>query len=99
MSEPLWKPIPADLPTTQPIIGGWYTRGSWRVGVCDWADDVLGSSGWYSERGATPTHYLCAIPVAAPEPVQPVTGPVALDASPDPAVTDWDGDPTGPPLV
>lgn len=82
------------------MLGGWNSRGNWRYGICVW-DHQAG--GWYSERGATPTHYLTLIPISAPEGVQPVpeavSGPVVLDASPDPAITDWDGDPTGPPLL
>lgn len=96
----LWKLIDQSLALDRPILGGWYTRGSWRYGVCTF--DVQTSS-WYSDRGAVPSHYLTVLPIEAPAPAnavpEAISGPVVLDASPDPMVTDWDGDPTGPPVV
>lgn len=104
-----WKPI-SEAPTSAPIVGGWMRRGEFRYGLCVWGDRY----GWASDRGAVPTHYLVSIPIGTPEhagaaaaaaePFEPDPEgdddePDDEPAKPDPEITDWDGDPTGPPVI
>lgn len=71
MPEELWKPI-ANLNTSHAIIGGWFSRGEWRFGVCRFSD---ATGAWYSDRGATPSHWLVTVPVGPVAPAGDVSEP------------------------